>query len=444
MVDAGGVPPQPQPVPYRPARATALLGYHIPPREQARILRRLECAVLPFGWPPSRDVITGPDGVEDLGMDNPDWAVAAPTFRPDLIREVDLIEEVGRIAGYGMAPETLPRHTTAGGLTQPQQVRRAVRRALAGCGLDEVITYSFIAPDALSPLGLPEGDVRLEPVRLSNPMSVEQSVMRTMLLPGLLKTVRDNVDRLNDPPNLFEIGKVYLWDEPVPAPEHAAEPGAVLPHEPEALGIVLSGPLVAENWTGAGRATDFYTLKGAVDAALAAVGLRGEYAPLGDAAAQFPFLHPGKAALVSVPGAGGVGALGQLRPDVAAACGIDDLAVYYASLTMDRIAPAALATPAFADLGTYPPATQDLAVVVGREVPAEAVVAQAGRAGGKLVRSVRVFDVYEGDQVAVDKRSLALRVVMRAPDRTLNEKDIAGVRAKILKALEREFQATLR
>ena len=367
-----------------------------------------------------------------------------PTFRPDLIREVDLIEEVGRIAGYGMAPETLPRHTTAGGLTKPQQVRRAVRRALAGCGLDEVITYSFIAPDALAPLGLPEGDVRLDPVRLSNPMSVEQSVMRTMLLPGLLKAVRDNVDRLNDPPNLFEIGKVYLWDEPVPAPAHAAEPGAVLPHEPEALGIVLSGPLEAENWTGAGRATDFYTLKGAVDAALAAVGLRGEYAPLGDAAAHFPFLHPGKAALVSVPGAGGVGALGQLRPDVAAACGVDDLAVYFASLTMDRIAPAALATPAFADLGTYPPAAQDLAVVVGREVPAAAVVEQARRAGGKLVRSVRVFDVYEGDQVPADKRSLALRVVMRAPDRTLNEKDIAGVRAKILKALEREFQATLR
>ena len=285
--------------------------------------------------------------------------------------------------------------------------------------------------------------MRLEPVRLSNPMSVEQSVMRTMLLPGLLGAVRDNIDRLNDPPNLFEIGKVYLWDEPAPAPAHAAEPGAVLPHEPEGLGIVLSGPLEADNWTGAGRATDFYTLKGAVDAALAAVRLRGEYAPLGEAAAHFPFLHPGKAALVSVPGAGGVGALGQLRPDVAAAFGIDDLAVYFASLNWTGSLRVALKTAAFEDLGAYPPAAQDLAVVVGRDVPAAAVVEQARRAGGKLVRSVRVFDVYEGDQVPEDKRSLALRVVMRSPERTLNEKDIAGVRAKILKALEREFQATL-
>jgi phenylalanyl-tRNA synthetase beta chain len=423
MVDAGGVPPAPAALSYRPARTEALLGYAVLASEQAGILRRLECEV---------------DEAGDA------WAVLPPTFRPDLTREVDLVEEVGRIAGYGLAPETLPRHTTAGQLTQVQTVRRAIRRALAGCGLDEAITYTFIAPDALAPLGLPDGDPRLEPVRISNPMSVEQSVMRTMLLPGLLGAVRDNLDRLNEPPNVFEIGKVYLWDKPAPAPAHAAEPGAMLPHEPEALGIALSGPLEPEDWTGAGRATDFYTLKGAVDTALAAVRLRGEYAPLGDAAAHFSFLHPGKAALVAVPGAGGVGVLGQLRPDVAAAFGIDDQAVYFASLNLDRIAPVALKTAAFEDLGTYPPASQDLAVVVGRDVPAEAVVEQARRAGGKLARSVRVFDVYEGDQVPEDKRSLALRVVMRSPERTLNEKDIAGVRAKILKALEREFQAELR
>jgi phenylalanyl-tRNA synthetase beta chain len=371
------------------------------------------------------------------------WTVTPPTFRPDLIREVDLIEEVGRIAGYDRAPETLPSHSIVGGRDWPQLVRRAARLALAACGLDEVITYSFIAPDALEPLGLPEGDVRLDPVRISNPMSVEQSVMRTMLLPGLLKTVKDNVDRLNDPPNIFEIGKVYLWDEPVPAPAHAAEPGAVLPREPEAIGIVLSGPLRDEHWTGGARATDFYTLKGCVDALLAEFGLTGDYAPLGDMGARFPFLHPGKSATVSVKGRGATGVLGQLRPDVAAACGLGDLDIYVASIN-DSFAQAPLWTTEFSDLGAYPPATQDLAVVVGRDVPAAAVAEQADRAGGKLVTSVRVFDVYEGDQVPADKRSLALRVVMRSPERTLNEKDISGVRAKIIKALEREFQATLR
>jgi phenylalanyl-tRNA synthetase beta chain len=213
-------------VAYRPARCDALLGYAVPRAEQASILRRLEC-----------EVDEGDMSASDTDVS---WAVTAPTFRPDLTREVDLIEEVGRVAGYDLAPETLPEHSTVGGLTQPQQVRRAVRSALAGCGLDEVITYSFIGPDAVAPFGLAEGDARLEPVRQSNPMSVEQSVMRTMLLPGMMQAVRENVDRLNDPPNIFEIGKVYLWDEPVPAPEHAAEPGAVLPHEPEIVAVVMT------------------------------------------------------------------------------------------------------------------------------------------------------------------------------------------------------------
>jgi phenylalanyl-tRNA synthetase beta chain len=431
-VDVAGELPAPAALGYRPAKADGLLGYVVPAAEQAAVLRRLECEV------EAADEADGADGASTA-----EWTVTPPSFRPDLVREVDLIEEVGRISGYDRATETLPRHRTAGGLTKTQQVRRAVRRALAGCGLDEVITYSFIAPDALAPLGLPERDIRLDPVRLSNPMSAEQSVMRTMLLPGLLGAVRDNIDRLNEPPNLFEIGKVYLWDEPVPAPAHAAEPGAMLPHEPEAVGVVLSGPLEAENWTGAGRKTDFFTLKGVVDAALAAVRLHADYGPLGDVAAHFPYLHPGKSALVSVPGTGGTGVLGQLRSDVAAAFGLEDLDVYVATLN-GHFVPAALATAAFSDLGTYPPASQDLAVVVGRDVPADGVVEVARRAGGKLVRSVRVFDVYEGDQVEGHKRSLALRVVMRAPERTLGEKDIATVRAKILAALEREFGASLR
>jgi len=159
---------------------------------------------------------------------------------------------------------------------------------------------------------------------------------------------------------------------------------------------------------------------------------------------MFPYLHPGKAALVGVAPSVGLGALGMLRPDVAAACGIDDLELYVASLSLDRLAAAALHTVTFEDLGTYPPARQDLAVTIGRDVSAADVVALARKAGGKLVLDVDVFDVYEGDQVPADKRSLALRVVMRSPERTLGDKDIAGVRVKILKALEREYAATLR
>ena len=424
------LPPRRQ-VSYRPARAEALLGYAVPEAEQAAILRRLECRVQEVELVPVPIPVT--------------WTITAPTFRPDLEREVDLIEEIGRLAGYARAPETLPRHTTAGGLTSVQRVRRLVRDALCACGLDEVLTWSFVAPDAVAPLGLRDHDVRLRPVRLSNPMSVEQSVMRTTLLPSLLAALRDNIDRLNDPPNLFELGKVYLWDdEASPAPPHAAQPGVMLPHEPEYACIVVTSPTRPASWTAPTRPADFYTLKGVVEALLAAVGLSGFFVPLGDEAERYPYLHPGKTARVGVTGGGSVGVLGQLRPDVVAAYGLDDLAVCTAMLDLERLSAAALPPVRFEDLGTYPPASQDLAVVVGRGVPAADVVATARRAGGKLTRDVHVFDVYEGDQVPPDKRSLALRVVMRAADRTLGDKDIAGVRAKIVGALEREFGASLR
>ncbi len=430
MPDVHGALPARRQLSYRPAKGEALLGYTVPEAEQAAILRRLECTVREIDLAPVPEPVA--------------WEVTVPTFRPDLEREVDLIEEIGRIAGYGPAPETLPRHTTTGGLTGPQHMRRAVRRALAACGLNEVITYTFVAPDAVAPLGFADGDVRLQPVKLSNPMSTEQSVMRTSLLPGLVGALRDNISRLNDPPNLFEIGRVYLWDDQSsPAPPHAAEPGVMLPHEPEAVAIVLSDPLQPASWTATPRPTDFFTLKGVVEALFADLSLQGEFAPLGEAVECYPYLHPGKSATVSVAGRP-VGVLGQLRPDVAAAFGVDDVDLYVATLSIDVLAPLALPDVPFEDLGTYPPASQDLAVVVGRDVPASAVIATARKAGGKLTRSVSVFDVYEGDQVPADKRSLALRVVMRSPERTLSDKDIAGVRGKIMAALEREFGAVLR
>ena len=287
--------------------------------------------------------------------------------------------------------------------------------------------------------------MRLDPVRLSNPMSVEQSVMRTMLLPGLLGAVRDNIDRQNDPPNLFEHRQASsCGTSAVPAPEHAAESGAMLPHEPEAVGIVLCGPLQAENWTGIGRPTDFYTLKGVVDAMLAAVRLRGDYAPLGDAAAHFPYLHPGASALVSVAGAGGAGVLGaaaaRRRRRVRDRGPRRVLRVAGRPLRTGRTWDDRVRRPRHVPAGDPGPRRRWCAL----DVPSAAVVERAGRAGGKLVQSVRVFDVYEGDQVPAGKRSLALRLVMRSPERTLTEKDITEVRRRVLQALERELGATLR
>ena len=172
MVDAGGVPPAPAALPFRPGKAEALLGYDVPAAEQAGILRRLECEVDEAGAPvaargrPTR----GPSCRRRSG---PTWSARSTSSRRS-----------GASPATAWRPRRCRGTPPPDGLTQVQQVRRAVRRALAGCGLDEAITYSFIAPDALAPLGLPDGDARLDPVRISNPMSGDQSVMRTTLLPG--------------------------------------------------------------------------------------------------------------------------------------------------------------------------------------------------------------------------------------------------------------------
>lgn len=205
------------------------------------------------------------------------------------------------------------------------------------------------------------------------------------------------------------------------------------------LGIALCGAAGEARWTGDLRATDFYTLKGCVERVLTELGVTGaSFAPSGE-----PFLHPGKSADLTVGGER-AGYLGLLRGDVAAALGIDELPVYVAELAVAPLAARALETVVFEDLVTFPAAGQDLAVVTDAGVPADEVLAVVRKAGGRLLRAAWVFDVYEGEQVPPGKRSLAIRLDMRAPDRTLSDKDIAGLRQKVVAALEREFGATLR
>jgi phenylalanyl-tRNA synthetase beta chain len=415
----GARPPAPPRVVYHPARCDALLGVAVKPAEQADILRRLEC------------------GVEDGGGE---LAVTPPSFRPDLEREVDLIEEVGRLHGLEHVPETLPlRREAIGALTKAQRLRRRVREALVGAGLDEVMTYSFVSRAGLTWLELDQDDRRAAPVALANPLSAEHVVMRTTLLPGLLGVVRDNLAQQNYPLSLFEQGRVYFAGGSSAGDALAEAPAPWPVHEMESLGVVLCGPTQHEDWTGGGRETDFYTVKGVVERALAALALD----EVTFERSSEPFLHPGKSAAV-IHGGASLGYVGLVRADIAARFGIDEAPVYAAELSLEALVGHALEACLFEDLVTYPAASQDLAVVVASDVPAAQVLELARRAGGKLLRAAAIFDVYEGDQVPQGKRSLALRLTMRSPECTLTDKDIGGVREKVLAALERELGATLR
>ncbi len=429
-VDIWGRRPQTPPrLRYRPEMSDRLLGLAVSPAEQADILQRLECEV---------ESAAGEAPVSESGL-----IVSPPPFRRDLERPVDLVEEVGRIHGLENLPETLPRRDVVGLLTKDQQVRRRITDTLTGAGLDEVVVYSFVAPEAIAQLGLGEGDRRSAPVALANPMSAEQSVMRTTLVPGLLTTVAANLARQAERVRIFEQGRAYLptiaGDLPAPAPGAKDAPQSWPLDELEMLAIAVCGPVVAEGWTGVPRPTDFFTLKGYVERLLAGLDIDG---------AVFersiePFLHPGKSADL-VLGGERLGALGMLRPDVAQRYGIDDRPVYVAELAVAPLAARGLPVALFDDLVTFPPAIQDLAVVVAADVPAAQVLDVVRRAGGKLVREASIFDVYEGDQVEAGKRSLAVRLVMRSEERTLTDKDITGVRRKVVAALERELGAALR
>ena len=426
----GQRPPAPPRLHYRPSLSDGLLGLPIDGPEQADILRRLECTVEPAS--------------ADVPVAEGEYMVTPPPFRRDLERPVDLVEEVGRIHGLENLPETLPvRRDVTGLLTKEQQVRRVIADTLLGAGLDEVVTYSFVAPDVIARLGLSEGDRRAAPVALANPMSAEQSVMRTSLLPGLLGAVASNLARQAERVTVFEQGRAYLARTDGQVPAAAAGPkGELQPwpvDEPELLGIALCGPVAPEGWTGALRQTDFYTLKGYVERLLDGLGI----AEAGLERADEPYLHPGVSAALRL-GRERVGTFGLLRPDIAARYDIEDRPVFVAELAVAPLAERGLPVALFEDLVTFPAASQDIAVVVDADVPAEQVLALVRRAGGKLLREATVFDVYEGDQVQPGKRSLAVRLVMRSPERTLTDKDITGLRQKVLAALEREFAATLR
>lgn len=209
--------------------------------------------------------------------------------------------------------------------------------------------------------------------------------------------------------------------------------------EREMLALALTGALTPAHWRSAPAQPDFYTVKGVVQRLLAALGVTDA----GYARSQEPYLHPGKSADLLVQGRR-VGSLGLLRPDLALAWGVGGCEVYVAELWLDELEAAYGAVRLYEDLIAYPPAVQDLAVVLDATIPAAEVVALVDKAGGKLLREAYVFDVYEGDQVPAGKRSLALRLTMRAPDRTLTDKDITGIRHRVLAALERELGATLR
>jgi phenylalanyl-tRNA synthetase beta chain len=422
-IDVGGPGPAPAVIRLRDARTARLLGAPVPRADASRIITALGFGVA--------------DVADGLDVTVPHWR------RDDVTREADLVEEVARLWGLDRLPVTLPsRRGAVGRLAPEQRLRRRAEDALVGAGLSEAVGWSFAAPDLTARLGLPDDAVVLE-----NPMSEDQSVMRTTLLGSLLDALARNRSRGIEEVRLFEVGAVYL---PRDGTSDAAVilggnpwypvPDPALPIERTRLAALLTGPVRPASWRDAGPPrADYFAAKAVLEALLRALRVAFRVEP----ATQEPFLHPRRAAAVLVGDAAErAGWLGELHPSVAADWDLEGVAGF--ELDLGAIVGAAELVPRYEDLTSFPAVRQDLAVVVADDVPAARVLEVIRAAGGELLREAHIFDVYRGEQAGAGRVSLAVRLAFRAPDRTLTDAEVARRREAIVDALREQLEGELR
>jgi phenylalanyl-tRNA synthetase beta chain len=401
-IDIGGPGPEPVTIRLRDARVAGLLGAPIARERSAEILRAL-------GF----EVADAPDGLD----------VRPPAFRrADITREADVIEEVARLDGLEKLPATLPsRHGASGRLTPRQRLRRAAADALAAQGLHEIVGWSFVAPELAGRLRL-----AAEAVTLENPMSGDQSQLRTTLLGSLLEAARHNRARGAADLRCFESGAVYLPSADGP-----------LPGEPHHVGALLMGAVRPATWREpAPRAADFFAIKGVLAGLLDRLRV-----PWSVVAGGEPFLHPGRSARIEIAGEA-AGWLGEIHPLVAGDWDLEGVAAF--ELDLDLVADRAPEVTLHRDLTSFPEVREDLAVVVSAATSAADVLAVVSRAAGSLLAHAGVFDVYRGPQIGEGNVSLALRLVFRAPDRTLTDVEVAARREAIAAALADELGGQIR
>ncbi len=412
-----------------PARSTITISYDLPARVTG----------MPI------DAATTVANLEAVGceLDKQDTTLTAtpPAWRPDLNDPFDLVEEVARIVGYDQVPSVLPREAAGRGLTREQRLRRRIGRTLAGAGCVEVISFPFVGEAAFDALGLPADDVLRHTVRLANPLSSEDPSYTTTLLPGLLKAAARNIGRGAAGVALFETGTVAFPADRGPAPIYGVESRPTeaelaklfeaIPDQPLHLAVVLAGERERSGWWGSGREAGWSDAIGLVRRLGDELGVEVEVT----SAARMPW-HPGRCAQVSV---GGVefGHAGELHPKVCTAYGLPARSAAV-EIDLDFLMRAARDVTPGPEFSTYPLAKEDVALVVEDAVTAAEVEAALREGAGELLESIRLFDVYTGDQVGTGHKSLAFALRFRAPDRTLTEEETTAARnAAVSVAAER-------
>ena len=370
--------------------------------------------------------------------------VTPPPWRPDITDPFDLVEEVVRIVGYDQVPSVVPREAAGGGLTRNQRLRRRIGRTLAGAGCVEVVSFPFVGAATFDGLGLAADDPRRRTVPLANPLSAEEPAYTTTLLPGVLKAAGRNIGRGAPGVALFETATVAFPVDRGPAPIYGVDRRPdeaeldklfeALPLQPLHLAVVLAGERERGGWWGAGREAGWADAIEVVRRLAGELGVQVETRQ-----AQLMPWHPGRCATFVVHADGDeveLGHAGELHPQVCAHYGLParSAAVEVDLDVLMTHATAVVPGPSFSSL---PVAKEDVALVVAAEVPSARVEAALREGAGDLLESVRLFDVYTGEQIGEGRKSLAFALRFRAPDRTLTEAETSAARdAAVARAAE--------
>ena len=402
----------------RPARVNFILGTAMEATEMVEILTRLGFHVAP--------------------ADADTYQVTVPTFRADVTREIDLIEELARVYGYDNIPTTLPK----GDIPIPEpdvktEVRQRVKRFLLASGMMEAVNYSFCAPSCFDKIRMHEKDARREAVQLRNPLSPEMSLLRTTLLPSLLENAQHNHNHQIDTIALFEMSTVFLLEEtPGDSPDWEVSPTGV--GEPERVASILAGHVGGGMYKNPYRAPDFFDIKGIVEGMLEVCGVTDYMLARTDE----PTFHPGRNAAVLLSDER-VGIFGEAHPAVLENYDLPYKA-YLFEFDLGALSAAATFSKRFEPISIYPKVQRDLAIVLDADIPADKPLALIYATGGELVESARLFDVYVGEPVPAGKKSLAYTIAYHSTTETLTDKAVNRLHERVVARLNRELGAELR
>ncbi len=397
------------PITFRPEKANELIGIDLDRNVILDILSRLECQITQ-----NNDGSAG---------------VLPPSYRIDIEREIDLIEEIARLNGYDKIPATMPvARVVSDRPTRHQEIEKQLRNLLVNCGMTEVINFSFTAPDAAGKLLLSDSDPRRFAIKLANPLVDEQSVMKTTLLPGLLETTARNINFRSMDLKLFEIRRVYLPRE-----------GEDMPREPLCIVGAVTGSRDGDGWSRPNEPVDFFDVKGIVESLLDFLDVGGISWVTDN---LDPYYHPGKSCRI-LAGRDCIGSVGELHPSVQKNFALEK-PVFCFELDFEKLVKLSRTKKTIGAPSRFPDSSRDIAMLVPEELAAVKITDCIKAVKSKEVEQVQIFDVYRGKGVPDGFKSIAVRIRYRSIERTLAEEEIVALHKEIVTNLVDKLQVTLR